>query len=168
MKYVSIPLAFASLFFSLMLSAPDARAYDIYVEHPWARATSPVAKAGGAFMVIHNNGQTADRLIAAKSKISTKTEVHRTKMENGIMLMQAIDGIDIPAGGKVTLKPGSYHVMFMGLKQPLTEGMTFPLTLTFQKGGDINLTVTVEAAGAGMNMKDGHNHGHAPEPHRSR
>jgi copper(I)-binding protein len=75
---------------------------------------------------------------------------------NGVMQMrQLADGLPVPAGGSVVLKPGSYHVMLIGLKKPLTAGETFPLTLTFAKAGNISVTVAVQAIGAMQDDKGG-------------
>jgi copper(I)-binding protein len=71
------------------------------------------------------------------------------KVENGVMQMREVaDGLPIPAGGSVVLKPGSHNVMLIGLKKPLTAGEKFPLTLTFEKAGNISVTVPVQAMGA--------------------
>ena len=71
------------------------------------------------------------------------------KVENGVMKMREVaGGLPIPASGSVVLKPGSYHVMLIGLKKPLTVGEKFPLTLTFEKAGNISVTVPVQAMGA--------------------
>ena len=70
-------------------------------------------------------------------------------MVSGVMQMREVaDGLNVPAGGSVTLKPGSYHVMLIGLKRPLTAGETFPLTLSFAKAGNISVTVPVQAMNA--------------------
>jgi periplasmic copper chaperone A len=78
------------------------------------------------------------------------------KVENGVMQMRELGGgLSIPAGGSVVLKPGSYHVMLIGLKKPLTAGETFPLTLTFEKAGNVSITVPVQAMGAGKDKGGG-------------
>jgi periplasmic copper chaperone A len=83
------------------------------------------------------------------SAVADKLQIHEMKVENGVMQMREISGgLSIPAGGSVVLKPGSYHVMLIGLKKPLTAGATFPLTLTFEKAGTISVTVPVQAMGA--------------------
>ncbi len=130
----------------------------IVVENPWARASAGSAKSGGAFMTIKNRGKEADRLIAAKSPVAKRASLHQTLIKDGVMKMRPAGAIDVPAGGMVMLKPGSYHVMFMGLREPLKKGATFPLALTFEKAGEIVVTVSVRKAGAmngmgGMKMK---------------
>ena len=160
-KYVSLALIALLVSGIFGLHGADAAEKTMTIHKPWARATSPVAKAGGAFMILHNDGKEADRLVAVESAVATRAEVHQTKMENGVMLMQHINGIDIAPGKTVTLEPGSYHVMFMGLKQQLTEGTTISLTLVFEKAGRVVITVPVKNPGAGMNMGDhNHDHGH--------
>ncbi len=98
-----------------------------------------------AYMVIENTGD-ADKLVSASTDVSEITEIHETKdMGNGMMGMQPVQGgLDIPANGSVTLKPGGYHIMLMKLKQDLTPGQMIKLTLTFQSGKVITLDVPVK------------------------
>lgn len=130
----------------------------IQIVSPWARATAGSASAGGAFMTIVNKGTSPDRLIAAASPMANMAELHETKNENGVMTMSPVPVLEIPAGGKATLAPGGYHVMLMGLKAPLKEGQSFPLTLTFERAGTIEVEVKIGKPGAmnggmdGMNM----------------
>jgi copper(I)-binding protein len=121
----------------------------ITVEQPWARATPGGAKTGAVYMTLDNKSSTADRLTGASSDVADKLQIHEMKVENGVMKMREVaGGLSIPAGGSVALKPGSYHVMLIGLKKPLTVGEKFPLTLTFEKAGNISVTVPVQAMGA--------------------
>jgi periplasmic copper chaperone A len=121
----------------------------ITVEQSWARATPGGAKTGAAYMTLDNKSGTADRLTGVSSDVADKLQIHEMKVENGVMKMREIaGGLPIPAGGSVALKPGSYHVMLIGLKKPLTAGEKFPLTLTFEKAGNISVTVPVQAMGA--------------------
>ena len=134
-----------------LLSAP-VMAGDIMIEQPWARASAGMAKAGAAFMTIKNAGD-ADRLIGAKADVSKRVELHTHLMEDGVMKMRQVEAIDVPAQGMAMLKPGSYHVMFMGLEAPFKEGDTFALTLIFEKAGEIPVEVAVQSAGAMDAMK---------------
>jgi periplasmic copper chaperone A len=121
----------------------------IAVEQPWARATPAGAMTGAIYMTLANKTKEADRLTAASSDVATKVQIHEMAVVNGIMKMrQLVDGLAIPAGGSVTLKPGGYHVMLIGLKKQLIAGQTLPLTLTFAKAGDISITVPIQAIGA--------------------
>ena len=121
----------------------------ITVEQPWARATPGGAKTGAVYMTLDNKSGTADRLTGASSDVAEKLQIHEMKVENGVMKMREIaGGLPIPANGSVVLKPGTYHVMLIGLKKPLTAGEKFPLTLTFEKAGNISVTVPVQAMGA--------------------
>lgn len=119
---------------------------DIHIENPRSRITAPTVKRGGAFMNIKNDGKTDDVLIAASTPRSSKTELHNTTIdENGVMKMREMkDGIPVPAGQTVELKPGSLHVMFMDLHEPFVEGQTYPLTLKFKNAGEKTVTVTVK------------------------
>jgi hypothetical protein len=121
----------------------------IDVEKPYARATPAGAMSGAAYMTLTNKTQTADRLTGASSEIAAKVQIHEMKVANGVMQMREVaGGLAIPASGSVALKPGSYHVMLIGLKKPLVAGQSFPLTLTFAKAGNISITVPVKAMGA--------------------
>ncbi|MCB2100574.1 MAG: copper chaperone PCu(A)C [Rhodobacterales bacterium] len=131
------------------------KAGDLTIHAPWARASAGMARAGAAFMTITNTG-AADRLISASADKGKRVELHTHIKEGEVMRMRQVPAIDVPAQGQVDLKPGSYHVMFMGLAAPFKEGETFPLTLTFEKAGDVTVTVSVKGAGAmgaGMKMK---------------
>jgi hypothetical protein len=121
----------------------------ITVEQPWARATPAGAKTGAVYMTLDNKSGAADRLTGASSDVADKLQIHEMKVENGTMQMRELtDGLPIPPKGSVTLKPGSYHVMLIGLKKALTAGEKFPLTLTFEKAGNMSVTVPVQAMGA--------------------
>lgn len=131
----------------------------IAVEQPWARATPAGASTGAVYMTLDNKTASADRLTGVSSDIADTLQIHEMSMVNGVMQMrQLADGLPVPAGGSVVLKPGSYHVMLIGLKKPLTPGETFPLTLTFEKAGNVSVTVPVQAMGA-MQENEGHGMG---------
>ncbi|SCA57566.1 conserved exported hypothetical protein [Candidatus Terasakiella magnetica] len=133
------------------LSTPSFAA-DISVEGVWARASAGMARAGAAFMTIKNTGM-ADKLVSAKANISNTTELHTHLHENGVMKMRQVKNIAVDKG-MTMLKPGGDHVMFMGLNEALKEGETFPLTLVFEKAGEMNVTVNVKKVGA-MGMSHG-------------
>lgn len=105
----------------------------ITVTDPWARAAA--AGNSAAYMTLRNGGSTADRLIRAESDAATTVELHQTTMEGGMMKMAPVDGIAVPAGGQVELKPGGLHVMLIGLKRELKAGEKLTLKLYFEKAG---------------------------------
>lgn len=121
---------------------------DLTIVSPWSRATAPRARAGAAFMTITNSGSVDDRLIAAASPVSGITELHTHTMVDGIMRMREVSAIELPAGGEAALQPGGLHVMFMGLEQTLVAGEMFPLKLTFENAGSVDVTVVVGPIGA--------------------
>lgn len=131
----------------LAAAAHEFKVGDLVIHHPWARAGAQT-RPGAGYVVIENHGAAADRLIAAESRIAEMVELHTHVMENGVGKMTQVEAIDVPAGGKAELKPHGFHLMLMGLKQPLAEGDTFPVTLVFEQAGKIEVTFVTEAAGA--------------------
>jgi copper(I)-binding protein len=146
----AIMLAFALLVAgSHMAAAHEFKIGDLEIEHPWSRATPAGAKVGGGYLAITNNGSAPDRLVSITSDISDKAELHQMAVKDGVMTMRPIEGgLEIPAGGKVDLKSGAFHLMFVGLKQPLKQGESFAATLTFEKAGSVEVKFAVEAIGA--------------------
>ena len=142
---------------TILLGAGSALAGDIMVKNAWARASAGKAGAGAAFVEIHNAGAIDDKLISARSNISARTELHTHKMDGDIMRMRRVDFVAITPGLN-ELKPGGNHVMFMGLKNMLMEGSSFPLTLVFEKAGNIDITVNVMSPAAKGAMQ-GMDHG---------
>ena len=147
---LAAPVLLAATLVSTPALAHDEKTVgDITVSGAWTRATPPNAKAGGGFAVIENKGASDDRLVAAASDVAASTELHEMTVNDGVMKMREMaDGISVPANGTLELKPGSYHVMFMGLKAPLKQGEIVPVTLTFEKAGSVTLDFKVERIGA--------------------
>ena len=133
---------------------------DVIATQAWARGSAGMANAGGAFMMLKNDGDKDVNLVSAKSDISDRIEMHTHSMVDGVMRMREVEGgIPVPANGMQALKPGSYHVMFMGLKAPLQEGSSFPLTLVFSDGQETTIDVMVKAPNA---MSGAQEHGGKP------
>jgi copper(I)-binding protein len=129
--------------------AQDYKLGSLEISQPWTRATAPTAKAGGGFVSITNKGTAPDRLVAVRSTVSDKVEIHEMKMDGNVMRMRELDkGLEIPPGATVTLKPGGLHIMFMELKAPLAKDSKVPLTLVFEKAGSIDIELPVQAIGA--------------------
>lgn len=117
------------------------------VEGAWARPTVAGQSGGGGFLKI-TGGAAADRLVGASAGVSKMVELHTMEMDGNVMRMRAVEGIDVPAGAAVELKPGGLHVMFMGLTKTLKAGDSFPLTLRFQKAGEVKVEMKVMTAPA--------------------
>jgi copper(I)-binding protein len=127
-------------------AAHEFKAGTLTIGHPWTRATPPSAKVGGGFMSITNNGTSPDRLVAVECEAAGVAEIHHMATENGVMKMQAVPGgLEIAPGATVKLAPGGYHVMFMELKQPFTQGSSIKGTLVFEKAGRVPVSFKVEA-----------------------
>lgn len=162
-----VPAAMAlavALVVSLTGAAAQAGAAPkIRIEQAWARPgigaamPAPGASPGGhgtadmqpmpgtsaIYMTIHNDGTAADRLIGAAADVARTVEIHETRIEAGMAQMGRIEGILVPAKGKAVLKPRGLHVMLIGLRHDLKPGDRFPVTLRFEKFGEVRLTVEV-------------------------
>lgn len=150
-------LAFAALLsFSAPLLAHEYKAGDLEIDHPWSLLVPPVSANGAAYFVVHNHGKSADRLVGADTERAASAEVHEHVMKDGMMKMQKVEGVDIPAGGTLTFAPGHYHLMLFGLKKPLADGERFPVTLHFQKAGDVKVEVEVQKQAPGAAEHDDH------------
>ena len=141
---------------------------NIMVMDPYARASTPTARSGAAFMQIMNHGE-ADRLISVASPVAKRAELHTHVEEDGVMRMTHVkDGFDVPAEGRLTLARGANHVMLMGLSERFDHGRMIELTLTFEKAGDVVVQLPVDlerkADHGGMVQGDmdhsGHGSGH--------
>lgn len=135
--------------------AHEYKAGDLEIEHPWSRATPPGAKVAGGYFTVVNKGNSPDRLLTISSDVSEKAELHEMGVKDGVMTMRPVSGgLEIPAGGKVALKPGGYHLMFVGLKRQPKQGEKFAATLTFEKAGAVKVEFAVEGMGetGGMDM----------------
>lgn len=137
---------------------------DVTVTEPWVRGTVAGQKATGAFMGLKSSADA--RLVGASSPAAKIVEVHEMAMADGVMRMRAVEGVALPAGKAVELKPGGYHIMLLDLKAPLAKDTAVPLTLTFKdaKGVEskLELKVPVAARAPGnpgaAGMMDGHKH----------
>lgn len=130
----------------------------VKVEDAWVRGTVATQKATGAFMRLTPSANA--RLVSASSPVAGVVEIHEMTMENDVMKMRQIPGLDLPAGKTTELKPGGYHVMMMDLKGPVQAGESVPLTLTFEDAAKKSFTqelkLPVKALGAMPKMEHKH------------
>jgi copper(I)-binding protein len=141
-----------------LIAPAAAHEYNIgslHIGHPWSRATPKGATIGAGYLKITNNGTTPDRLIGGSSDAAKSFELHVMSMENGVMKMRPVEGgIEIKPGETVEFKPESYHVMFVGLKEPLVQGHRVKATLDFAKAGKVAVEFVVESIGARQGNDD--------------
>ena len=140
----------AVVFYFLAITGSPAhefRAGDLFIDHPWARATIGRTPNGSAYLSIENQGTEADRLTGVATDVAERAELHRHIRDGDIMRMRPVEGgVSLAPGETVVFVPGAHHIMLFGLKAPLREGETFPLTLTFEKSGTARVIVNVESA----------------------
>jgi copper(I)-binding protein len=156
MRLTMLALGAGMMFVSAAASAQNG---DVQITDAWARATPGGAQTAAAYVSMEST--SGDKLTGVSTPVAQKADIHSMTMDNGVMKMRQVDGVDLPPGQKVTLKPGGYHIMLTGLAKPLEVGQSFPLTLDFANAGAKQVTVTVEkigamgpgeAAGGNMNM----------------
>lgn len=156
----AISLAAVVLVLTLPAQGAEVTVGALKISTAWSRATPKGADVGGGYLTITNTGSTSDRLVSAQTSISTQVQVHEMKMEKGVMKMRMLDGgLEIKPGQTVKFAPGGYHMMFMGLKQPLKKGDHFKATLEFATAGKVEVDFKVEALGAGKPATHGGAHG---------
>ncbi|MCL5778943.1 copper chaperone PCu(A)C [Limibaculum sp. FT325] len=144
--------------------AQDIKAGDLTIEHPWARPNLPSRPLGVYFGIV-NSGSDADRLIAATAPGFEAVELHTVVKDGDVMKMQPLEALDVPASGRADLMPGGNHLMLFGASELYEDGGRFPVTLQFEKAGEVAIEVAVqkrppEGAPAGMDHGAGHGAGH--------
>lgn len=146
-----------------LLCTGQAQAQSVTVKDAWIRGTVQGQNATGAFMEL--TGKSNARLVGVTTPLTKSAEVHNMTMENGVMKMFPVDGIDVPAGKTVRLAPGGYHVMLMNLQKPLNAGDKMPLQLTFEvadkKHETVDLSVEVRDVRGMAKAQSGHKDQHA-------
>ncbi len=141
---------------ALPAAAHEYTAGALTVDHPMAFETAKTAQTAGGFVEITNTGTEDDVLLEVRADFP-RVELHESKEKDGVATMSHVESISVPAGQTVALKPGGYHVMFMGLGgNPFEEGERVPATLVFEKAGEIEVEFAVEPRGSGAGSHGGH------------
>ena len=146
-----IPLLILAFFLALPAQAQVA------IEKPWLRATAPGARVAGGYMTISNQG-AADKLVSVSSPAAARVEMHVHVNDNGVMKMREVPGYDVPAKGAFELKPGGAHLMFIEPKRPFKQGDKLPVTLKFEKAGEVKAEFMVGGMGATAAPAEHHKH----------
>jgi periplasmic copper chaperone A len=150
MRPIACVFAAAFAFALTPAHAGDYKVGSLDISNPWSRATPKGASVAAGYMTIKNTGSTPDRLVSGSSDVASKFEVHEMKMENAVAKMRPVNGgLEIKPGETVELKPGSFHIMFVGLKKPLSAGDHVKATLVFEKAGSVSIDYDVRAMGSG-------------------
>lgn len=166
MRFLALAAAFV-LALAMPATAHEFTQGNLTVDHPTARPVLS-GRPGAAYLTIINNGDQADHMLGASSPAFDAAEVHESYEENGVAKMRRVEGLEIPPGGKVSFAPGGLHLMLFGATQDFEAGDKFPLTLSFEHAGKIEVVVwVVEMSGnhgmthhGGMDMDHGGNHEH--------
>ena len=143
--------AFAAAVLALAACAAHAHTYEkgeLHVRHPWSRVTPAGAKVGVAYMEIRNTGALPDRLLSATTPVAARVELHLTSHEGEVMKMRQVSGFAVRAGSRLELRPGAGHLMLVDLSRPLKKGERFPLTLRFERAGEIQVELEVQEMGS--------------------
>ena len=146
---------------ALAAAAHGANVGDIAIGHPYATPSIPGAPNGAAYLAsIENKGAVADRLVRASTPAAARVEIHTMAVDaQGVMRMREIDGIVLAPKAKVQMKPGAgLHMMLIGLKEPLKEDASFPMTLEFERAGKVEVKVIVGQPKPGGAAAEGHMH----------
>ena len=155
---LSLGLTF-SLGAGTFASARDYTAGNIAITHPFARATVPGQPSGGAYISIENKGKETDTLKSVSTPIAKSAEIHTMQMDGDVMKMREVGSVELKPTAKIDMQPGGgYQLMLLGLNKPLKSGDQFPMTLTFEKAGKIEISVTVEPFGATAEKPMDHMH----------
>jgi periplasmic copper chaperone A len=149
MKTTSILFACILSLTAVVAAAQEFKVGPLEIDHPWSRATPKGAKVTAGYLTIKNTGTGPDRLVGGTSPAAGKVEIHEMSMDKGVMKMRPVpEGVEIKPGQTVELKPSSFHLMIMDLKQPIERGKPFKASLTFEKAGPVEVEFEVVAPGA--------------------
>ena len=149
---------------SLLALSAQAQGFavgELVVRHPYAAPTLAGVQNGAVYLKsIKNAGKQADQLLSAKTQVAEKVEIHEMTMDGNIMKMRPLSSIEIPAGAEVSIakgNPNGYHLMLLGLKQPLKDGDRFHVWLTFKQAGEVKVEVSVQTPKAADQVEE-HKH----------
>ncbi len=144
-------------FYALVLPSPagaepaaTVTAGKLVIEGAWARPTPEGTSISAGYLKITNRGEAPDALLGVSTPVADSAELHESKMtDEGVMTMRPLEnGLEIKPGETIELKPAGAHIMILGVKQPLKDGQTIPIKLTFKSAGAVEVTFAVKPLGA--------------------
>lgn len=133
----------ASLVLAALAPAPAFAAKGVAVQEPWVREAPPGIRLVAAYMTLVNPTRQADRLLSVSSPMAREIEIHRMTVKNGVMDMEALPFLTVPAQGEVKLLPGGNHLMIYGLKREMRDGERLPLVLKFERAGTVKVDAPI-------------------------
>ena len=145
--FVAVYLFAPSLLVMGSMTAAQANAASLTASNAWSRPTASVAMPGVVYVTITDSGADTS-LVGVSTPVAADAQMHRSLTQNGMMEMLPVKSLPVAPGSPIKFSPGDYHIMLLGLAQPLSVGQTFPLTLTFSDGSRVTTTVTVQPMSA--------------------
>lgn len=131
-----------------------------------ARVPEPAGPVGAGYMTVVNNSDGDDRLLTVETDVASSAEIHASTLDDGVMSMRQVDGVDVPAASEVRLEPGSAHVMLFDVDPDLAVGDMVTLMLTFERSGERTVEAEVEPLVGGETASEhpsAHQSGHTME-----
>ncbi len=152
-------LALVALLVSpLLVTAHEYEVGNLHIDHPWSREMPPSAPTAAVYFVVQNKGDSADRLLSVDTPAAGKAELHEHLHQDGLMKMQQVPSVEIPASAAVAFAPMGYHVMLFSLPRQFKDGERFPLTLHFEQAGTLQVEVAVQQEPPAENGEHKHQH----------
>ncbi len=155
MKHLLLALCVLPMLISSTALAEQYALDDLVIENPYTRTTPPMTPVGGGFMTITNNGTTDATLVSGTAEFAAAVEIHTMEMTDNVMKMRQLEqGLVIPAGSTVMLKPGGYHLMFINLTEQMQEDDRHKVMLEFAQAGEIEVEFVVKDINKMMDAAD--------------
>jgi copper(I)-binding protein len=154
MRYIAVAIMVIATLTSGRAMAADYKIGSLEIMGPWSRATPKGASTAIGYMTIKNNGTTPDRLIGGSVDFASDFQLHSMTMEDGVSKMRELKSVDIEPGQTIEFKPGGSHVMFVGVKHPLSQGEHVKGTLIFEHAGTVQIEYDVQGIGAQSGPQD--------------
>ncbi|WP_127524496.1 copper chaperone PCu(A)C [Mesorhizobium sp. Z1-4] len=131
----------ATVVVALAVASPALAEESVRIFDAWARASVLASRPGAAYVTVES--ATEDQLLGVATPVAGQVMIHAVEKDGDISRMKHIETLELPAGERITLAPGGMHLMLMGLQDKLSEGTTFPMTLSFENAGEITVEVSV-------------------------
>jgi hypothetical protein len=154
MRFAMIAATVIAIFVSVTALAADYKIDSLEIIGPWSRATPKGASTAIGYMTIKNNGTTPDRLIGGSVGFASGFQLHSMTIDDGVSKMRELKSVDIGPGQTIEFKPGGPHVMFVGVKQPLSQDEHLKGTLIFEHAGTAQIEYDVQGIGAQRGPQD--------------